>query len=54
MKQIDLTTGKIKTKLWLFALLLMLYGYYRAVNKPVMSVILTVISLGIRTLLSIK
>ena len=32
----------------------MLYGYYRAVNKPVMSVILTVISLGIRVLLSIK
>ncbi len=34
-------------------ILFMLYGYYRAVNKPVMSVILTVISLGTRVLLSI-
>lgn len=30
----------------------MLYGYYRAVNKPVMSVVLTVISLGTRVLLA--
>lgn len=30
----------------------MLYGYYRAVNKPTMSVVLTVISLGTRVLLA--
>ena len=30
----------------------MLYGYYRAVNRPKMSVVLTVISLGTRVLLS--
>lgn len=30
----------------------MLYGYYRAVNKPVMSVVLAVISLGMRVLLA--
>ena len=30
----------------------MLYGYYRAVNKPMMSVVLTVISLGTRLLLA--
>lgn len=30
----------------------MLYGYYRAVNKPMMSVVLTVISLGTRVLLA--
>lgn len=30
----------------------MLYGYYRAINKPKMSVILTVISLGIRVVLA--
>lgn len=30
----------------------MLYGYYRAVNKPVMSVVLAVISLGTRVLLA--
>ena len=29
-------------------ILFLLYGYYRAVNKPAMSVVLTVISLGIR------
>lgn len=29
-------------------ILFMLYGYYRAINKPSMSVVLTVISLGIR------
>ena len=33
-------------------ILFMLYGYYRAVNKPVMSVVLTVISLGSRVLLA--
>lgn len=33
-------------------LLFLLYGYYRAINKPVMSVILTVISLGTRVLLA--
>ena len=33
-------------------LLFMLYGYYRAVNKPLMSVILTVFSLGTRVLLA--
>lgn len=33
-------------------LLFMLYGYYRAVNKPKMSVVLTVISLGTRVVLA--
>lgn len=33
-------------------ILFLLYGYYRAVNKPVMSVILTVISLGTRVALA--
>lgn len=33
-------------------ILFMLYGYYRAVNKPVMSVILTIISLGTRVALA--
>ena len=33
-------------------ILFMLYGYYRAVNCPVVSVILTVISLGTRVLLA--
>ena len=33
-------------------ILFMLYGYYRAVNRPKMSVVLTVISLGTRVLLS--
>ncbi len=33
-------------------ILFMLYGYYRAVNKPKMSVLLTVISLGIRVVLA--
>ncbi len=33
-------------------LLFMLYGYYRAVNKPLMSVILTILSLGTRVLLA--
>lgn len=32
--------------------LFMMYGYYRAVNKPFMSVVLTVISLGTRVLLA--
>lgn len=32
--------------------LFMLYGYYRAINKPKMSVVLTVISLGIRVVLA--
>ena len=30
----------------------MLYGYYRAVNKPLMSVVLTILSLGTRVLLA--
>lgn len=34
-------------------ILFMLYGYYRAVNKPFMSVVLTVLSLGTRVLLSL-
>lgn len=33
-------------------LLFMLYGYYRAINKPSMSIILTVISLGVRIALA--
>lgn len=33
-------------------ILFLLYGYYRAVNKPAMSVVLTVISLGIRVVLA--
>jgi len=33
-------------------LLFMLYGYYRAVDKPMMSVVLTVLSLGTRVLLA--
>ena len=33
---------------WLF----LLYGYYRAIQKPMMSVILTVISLGTRVVLA--
>jgi len=33
-------------------ILFLLYGYYRAVNKPVMSVVLTVISLGSRVVLA--
>lgn len=32
--------------------LFMLYGYYRAVNRPAMSVILTILSLGTRVLLA--
>ncbi len=33
-------------------ILFMMYGYYRAVNKPFMSVVLTVISLGTRVVLA--
>lgn len=33
-------------------LLFLLYGYYRAINKPLMSVVLTVLSLGTRVLLA--
>lgn len=33
-------------------ILFMMYGYYRAVNKPMMSVVLTVISLGTRVILA--
>lgn len=33
-------------------ILFMLYSYYRAVNKPLMSVILTILSLGTRVLLA--
>lgn len=33
-------------------ILFMLYGYFRAINKPAVSVVLTVLSLGIRVLLA--
>ena len=33
-------------------ILFLLYGYFRAVDKPMMSVVLTVISLGTRVLLA--
>ncbi len=33
-------------------ILFLLYGYYRAINKPLLSVILTIASLGIRVLLA--
>ena len=33
-------------------ILFMLYGYYRAVNKPFMSLVLTLISLGVRVVLA--
>lgn len=33
-------------------ILFLLYGYYRAINKPIISVILTIISLGTRVLLA--
>ena len=33
-------------------ILFLLYGYYRAVNKPMMSVILTIASLGTRVALA--
>ncbi len=33
-------------------LLFLLYGYYRGINKPEMSLVLTVISLGTRVLLA--
>ena len=33
-------------------ILFMLYGYYRAVNRPMMSVVLTIISLGTRVVLA--
>ena len=36
----------------LIALLFLLYGYYRAVERPGMSVVLTVISLGLRVVLA--
>ena len=32
--------------------LFLLYGYYRGINKPEMSLILTVISLGLRVILA--
>lgn len=44
MKNRDFTVG--------IGILFMLYGYYRAVNKPLMSVILTILSLGTRVLLA--
>ena len=44
MKNRDLTVG--------IGILFMLYGYYRAVNKLLMSVILTILSLGTRVLLA--
>ena len=36
----------------LIGILFLFYGYYRAVNRPGVSVVLTVISLGIRVLLA--
>ena len=33
-------------------ILFLLYGYYRAVNQPVMSVVLTIASLGTRVILA--
>lgn len=44
MENRDLTIG--------IGILFMLYGYYRAVNKPLMSVILTILLLGTRVLLA--
>ena len=44
MENRDLTVG--------IGILFMLYGYYSAVNKPLMSVILTILSLGTRVLLA--
>lgn len=44
MENRDLTVG--------IGILFMLYGYYRAVNKLLMSVILTILSLGARVLLA--
>ena len=44
MENRDLTVG--------IGILFMLYGYYRAVNKPLMSVFLTILSLGTRVLLA--
>lgn len=37
---------------WGIGILFLLYGYFRAIEKPMMSVILTVISLGTRVLVS--
>ena len=37
---------------WGIGLLFLFYGYYRAVELPIMSVVLTVISLGTRVVLS--
>ena len=34
------------------AILFLLYGYYRAIKKPFMSFVLTVISLGLRVVLA--
>ena len=36
----------------LIALLFLLYGFYRAIERPAMSVVLTVISLGLRVILA--
>ena len=44
MKNRDFTVG--------IGILFMLYSYYRAVNKPLMSVILTILLLGTRVLLA--
>ncbi len=44
MENRDLTVG--------IGILFMLYGYYRAGNKLLMSVILTILSLGTRVLLA--
>lgn len=36
----------------LIGILFLLYGYFRGINKPIVSLILTIISLGIRVLLA--
>ena len=37
---------------WVLAWLFLLYGFYRAIERPGMSVVLTVISLGLRVVLA--
>ena len=37
---------------WGIGILFLLYGFYRAVKKPMMSIVLTVISLGLRVALA--
>lgn len=55
-KERNLTIGGITAGIWAFALPLMLGNvmqqFYNLVNKPLMSVVLTVISLGTRVALA--